>query len=124
VFADPDELDWLERQVHPRVVRSYLEWLDELRAGPDPPALAVVEIPLLFETGGEHRFDAVVVITAPALLRRTRRPGLAERESRLLADEEKIGRADFAYVNDGSLERLDAFVASVVERLSSSSPGV
>ena len=123
MFADADELDWLERQVHPRVVRIYLEWLDELRDPPDPPALAVVEIPLLFETGGERRFDAVVVITAPAPLRRRRRPGLVERERRLLSDEEKVRRADFAYVNAGSLQRLDAFVASVVERLSSSSSG-
>jgi dephospho-CoA kinase len=83
----------------------------------------VVEIPLLFETGGERRFDAVVVITAPAPLRRRRRPGLVERERRLLSDEEKVRRADFAYVNAGSLQRLDAFVASVVERLSSSSSG-
>ena len=83
--------------------------------------LAVAEIPLLYETGGESRFDAVVVVTAPAEARAARRAGFAERESRLLPDEEKAARADFAYVNDGSLEQLDAFVAGVVERLLSSS---
>jgi len=82
--------------------------------------LAVVEVPLLYETGGESRFDAVVVITAPADVRLARRPACDERESRLLPDEEKVRRADFAYVNDGTLEALDAFVAGVVESLTSS----
>src|SRR5438094_9776096 len=54
VFADRDELDWLERQLHPRVGREYRRWLDELRGRADPPALAVVEVPLLYETGGER----------------------------------------------------------------------
>ena len=79
----------------------------------------MIEIPLLYETGGEERFDAVVVITAPSELRERRRGGLAEREARLLPDEKKVRRADFSYVNDGSLEELDDFVAGVVERLSS-----
>jgi dephospho-CoA kinase len=82
--------------------------------------LAVVEIPLLYETGGEERFDAVVVVTAPFELRVKRRGSFAERDARLVPEAEKVRRADFAYVNDGSLEDLDAFVAGVVERLSSS----
>src|SRR5947208_1084502 len=84
------------------------------------PEAAVIEIPLLYETGGESGFDAVVVITASQDVRDARRPGLAARESRLIPDEEKVRRADFSYVNDGSLEDLDAFAASVLERLSSS----
>ena len=91
-----------------------------MRAEPDPPALAVVEIPLLYETGGEARFDKVVVITAPESVRAARREAFADRESRLIPDEEKIRRADFAYVNDGTLTELDAFVAGVVEELTSS----
>ncbi|MGH2998321.1 MAG: dephospho-CoA kinase, partial [Gaiellaceae bacterium] len=79
--------------------------------------LAVVEVPLLYETGGESRFDAVVVVTAPPGVRETRRPGLADRESRLLPDEEKMRLADFAFVNDGSLDALDAFVGGVTEAL-------
>jgi dephospho-CoA kinase len=59
-------------------------------------------------------------VTAPREVREARRPGLAAREARLLPDEEKVRRADFAYVNDGSLDELDAFVAAVVERLTSS----
>ena len=79
--------------------------------------MAVAEIPLLFETGGESRFDKVVVITAPAEVRVERRGEFADREERLVPEEEKIRRADFAYVNDGTLEELDAFVAGVLEEL-------
>jgi dephospho-CoA kinase len=115
VFADRDELDWLERLLHPRVVRDQQRWLERVE---EP--VAVVEVPLLYETGGDARFDAVVVITAPDDVRARRRDGIAAREARLLPDGEKVSRADFSYVNDGTLEELDAFVAGVVERLASS----
>ena len=93
-------------------------WRQELAALPDPPALAVNEVPLLYETGSEDRFDVVVVITAPAELRAERAgERLDDREERLLSDDVKTGRADFAYVNDGSLADLDAFVADVIETL-------
>ena len=120
VFADRDELDWLERQLHPRVMRTHEAWLEELRARAEPPSLAVVEVPLLYEIGGERRFDRVVVVTAPAAVRTLRRGGFAKREARLVSEEEKLDRADFTFVNDGTLEALDAFVAGVVETLSSS----
>ena len=118
VFADREELAWLETLLHPRVVREYMEWRDGLARLPDPPALCVTEVPLLYEVGGETRFDAVVAITAPTDLRaqRTKVP-LEERSKRLIPDDEKLQRADFSYVNDGSLAELDAFVASVVARL-------
>jgi len=117
VFSDRAELAWLESVLHPRVRRLYETWLDELRRSPDPPALAVAEIPLLYEAGGETRFDKVVVVTAPEHVRETRRSVVDDRESRLIPDEEKLRRADFAYVNDGTLEELDAFVAGVLEEL-------
>jgi dephospho-CoA kinase len=75
----------------------------------------VNEVPLLYEAGAEDRFDAVVVITAPAELRAERAgERLDEREERLLSDEVKAARADFAHVNDGSLEELDAFIEGVI----------
>lgn len=117
VFNDPDELDWLEELLHPRVVRENLAWRAEVLDGPQPPSLTVTEVPLLYETGGDKRFDAVVVITAPEQLRRDRRPLPDDREQRLLPEEEKVALADYAYVNDGTLEELDAFVADVVARL-------
>jgi len=119
VFADPEELDWLERLLHPRVVAAYLRWRDDLASRPDPPAVCVTEVPLLYEVGGDTRFDAVVVISATPDVRVSRqvRP-MQDRERRLIPDEEKLARADFGYVNDGSLEELDQFVSGVVEKLS------
>jgi dephospho-CoA kinase len=115
VFADPEQLAWLEALLHPLVRRVEEDWL----AGLDT-AVAVTEIPLLYEVGGEDRFDAVVVITAPAEVRAARTEmSLGARADRLLADEEKAARADFTYVNDGTLERLDAYVGNVLERLKS-----
>jgi dephospho-CoA kinase len=115
VFENREELDWLEQLLHPRVAQARQAWLEGVDA-----ELAVMEIPLLYETGGESRVDAVVVITAPPEVRAARRGDFAERESRLIPDEEKLERADFAYVNDGTLEDLDRFVAGVVERLTAS----
>jgi dephospho-CoA kinase len=117
VFSDAAELDWLEQLLHPRVVEENLTWRREQESRPEPPALTVSEVPLLYETGADRRFDAVVVITAPEAVRRERRPRSDDREQRLLPDEEKVALADYAYVNDGTLEDLDAFVADVVGRL-------
>jgi len=120
VFADRFELNWLESVLHPRVGQMHKQWLDEVAARPDPPALVAIEIPLLYETGGEERFDKVVVLTASPSVREARRGVFAEREARLIPDEEKMRRGNFAYVNDGSLEELDAFVDGVVQELASS----
>ena len=114
VFADRAELAWLESELHPRVRQATDAWLDEQTAD-----VAVAEIPLLFETGGEQRFDRVVVVTAPLEVREARRDGVAERERRLVPENEKVRRADFSYSNDGSLEDLDAWVAGVLEELRS-----
>jgi dephospho-CoA kinase len=118
VFRDRAELEWLEGLLHPRVAADYLEWREEQAAKPHPPALTVTEVPLLYEVGGETRFDKVVAITADRALRSARRGAEVDgRDERLIPDEEKLRRADFAYVNDGSLEQLDAFVAEVVQTL-------
>lgn len=117
VFADRSELEWLEGLLHPLVVAEQARVRDEAAAaGVD---VVAIEVPLLYETGAEARFDAVVAITAPQDVRasRTKVSDMTDRERRLLPDEEKLRRADFAYVNDGSLEELDAFVADVVARL-------
>lgn len=118
VFHDRDELGWLEHLLHPKTRAKIDDWLAHV----DAP-LAVVEVPLLYETGGEARFDKVVVVTAPRAAREARRAAVDDRQTRLIPDEEKSQRADFSYVNDGSLEALDAFVAGVVENLLSSSAG-
>jgi dephospho-CoA kinase len=119
VFDDRDALAWLEALLHPRVVADYLEWRESLAQLPEPPAVAATEVPLLYEVGGETRFDAVVAITAPDDLRRERArvSSSEERETRLLPDEEKTARADFSYVNDGTRQQLDDFVAETLRAL-------
>ncbi len=118
VFNDPDALRWLEQVLHPRVTAEYLEWREQLGQLPNPPRVCVTEVPLLYETGGDARFDKVVVVTAPSKLRRARSVmATDDREQRLLPDSEKVARADYSYANTGSLEELDAFVASVMGEL-------
>ena len=123
VFKDREALDFLEKLLHPLVSREYLSWREQLAALENPPQVCVTEVPLLYEVGAEARFDKVVVVTAPAKLREARRGGRKdERESRLLADREKVKRADFAYVNTGTPEELDAWVADVMATLTGADP--
>lgn len=123
VFKDREALDFLEKLLHPLVSREYLAWREQLARLPEPPSVCVTEVPLLYEVGAETRFDKVVVITAPAKLREARRGGRKDdRESRLIPDREKVKRADFAYVNTGTPEELDAWVGEVMATLSSEEP--
>jgi dephospho-CoA kinase len=118
VFGDRAKLEFLEQLLHPRVAAEYLSWREGLSRLPEPPDVCVTEVPLLFETGGEKRFDKVVVITAPAKLReQRRRVPRDDRDERLIPDREKVKRADFHYVNTGTLADLDAWVADVMGRL-------
>ena len=118
VFNDREALAWLEELLHPLVAAEYLEWRDRLAELPDAPRVSVTEVPLLYESGGDARFDKVVVITAPKKLRRARsHVVMDDRESRLIDDREKVDRADYAFTNIGSIEELDAFVASVMRDL-------
>jgi dephospho-CoA kinase len=118
VFNDREALAWLEATLHPLVATEYLQWREQLATLPTAPEVCVTEVPLLYETGGEERFDKVVVVTAPSKLRRARSEVAAdERESRLLDDREKVARADYSYKNTGTIEELDAFVGSVMHDL-------
>jgi dephospho-CoA kinase len=120
VFNDREALQWLEELLHPLVSAEYLQWREQLALLDDPPQVSVTEVPLLYETGGDARFDKVVVITAPSKLRRARSlVATDDREARFLPDKEKAARADYSFKNAGSLEELDAFVASVMDDLTS-----
>jgi dephospho-CoA kinase len=119
VFKDRDALDFLENLLHPLVSREYLTWREQLAQLPNPPKVAVTEVPLLYEVGAEKRFDKVVLITAPSKLREARRGGRRDdRETRLLPDLEKAKWADFVYANTGTPEELDAWIADVMATLS------
>jgi dephospho-CoA kinase len=119
VFDRPDELAWLESELHPRVGERVAEW----RAGlPADTELAVVEVPLLFETGMEKLFDSVVCVVAERELREERADrrglsGLDGRSARQLSQEEKAARATHVISNDGSLAELDANIVDLVGEL-------
>ena len=118
VFEDRDALEFLEKLLHPLVSREYLAWREQLAQFPDPPRVCVTEVPLLYEAGAETRFDKIVVVTAPSKLREARtRVRRDDRESRLIPDREKVKRADFVYVNTGTLDELDAWIAGVLATL-------
>jgi dephospho-CoA kinase len=123
VFDSTEELAWLESLLHPLVGERTAEW----RAGLGPEVeLAVVEVPLLFETGMEPNFDATVAVVA-ADETRARRAGLRgtemleARSDRQLPQSEKAARADHVITNDGSLEELERQVAELVGLLSQAS---
>ncbi len=118
VFGDPEALAFLEGLLHPLVSREYLQWRQQLATLEHPPRVCVTEVPLLYEVGGESRFDRVVVVTAPRQLReQRRRVPLDNRDQRLLDDREKVRRADFHYVNTGTYEDLYEWVGEVMAGL-------
>lgn len=119
VFERPEELRWLEEQLHPLVGGRVAEWRQGL---PDDAKLAVVEVPLLFETGMEAAFDATVCVVAGDELRATRAGErgtemVAERGGRQLSQEEKAARATHLVSNDGSPEDLEARIAELIPKL-------
>jgi dephospho-CoA kinase len=119
VFADRDELTFLEGVMHPRVGVHVLEWRQAL--GPDVE-VAIVEVPLLFEAAMEDAFDATVAVVADdeirdARLRERDHAGLAGREERQLDQAEKERRADHVIRNDGSLEELGRKVNQLIGQL-------
>jgi dephospho-CoA kinase len=118
VFSDREELAWLEHLLHPLVVATYLRWREDLAASESPPAVCVTEVPLLYEVGGETRFDGVVAVTASPEARTSRHiRSQDDRETRLIPDAQKLERADYAYVNDGTREDLDRFVSALMAKL-------
>ncbi len=118
VFADPEALAWLEGLLHPLVSREYLAWREQLARLDEPPTVCVTEVPLLYESGGETRFDKVAVVTAPRQLREARRRTPPDdREARLLPEREKVARADYHYANTGTFDDLDRWVVGVLAEL-------
>ncbi|HET9154393.1 MAG TPA: dephospho-CoA kinase [Solirubrobacterales bacterium] len=119
VFADPEQLAWLEAQIHPLVQARTAEWLLTL---PEETAVAVVEVPLLFEVGGERPFDTTVSVVTSDQVRRERAAArghalVDEREARQLTQLEKADRAEHVIENDGSLEDLERALSALLEKL-------
>lgn len=125
VLDDAAALADLEAIVHPLVAADRAAFLDN--AAREDVDIAVLDIPLLFEKGGEKFFDAVVVVSAPPEIQRARvlaRPGMTERKYRSILmkqtpDSEKKRRADFVIDTGVSLEETRAQVKSVMSGLKS-----
>jgi dephospho-CoA kinase len=123
VVGDVAALKRLEAIVHPLVRQSETRFLEQARARGEK--IVLLDIPLLYETGGEQRVDAVVVVTAPADMQRRRvltRPGMTpEKLDALLAkqmlDSEKRARADFIVDSGGGLEAAREQVRNILTEI-------
>jgi dephospho-CoA kinase len=119
VFNDPDELAWLEAEVHPLVRDEIAGWFSRAES---PIGVAVVEVPLLFEGELAGKFDTTVAITADERVRLSRagergQAGLEGRERRQLTQEEKAALADHVVVNDGSVDDLEKALGQLLGEL-------
>ena len=122
VLGKPEAMQRLEAIVHPLVRRAEQRFLAE--AEKSGAAIAVLDIPLLFETRGEERCDAVVVVSAPEEMQRARafeRPGMTdEKFAALLAkqvpDSEKRARADFVVDTSQGFDSAHAQVRAILAR--------
>ncbi|MCR6501470.1 dephospho-CoA kinase [Shinella sp. CPCC 101442] len=119
----PERFRELEAVIHPLVRAREMAFLEAERK--NGSALVVLDIPLLYETGGEQRVDKVVVVTCDAQTQRRRvlaRPGMTEEKfalilSRQMPDVEKRKRADFIVHTDEGLEAARKQVEEVIETL-------
>jgi dephospho-CoA kinase len=119
VFADPEQLSWLESQVHPLVGERIGAFLLSL---PAETEVAVVEVPLLFESEMEGVFDTTVAVVTSDDVRRARAESrghtlVGERDARQLEQAEKAERAEHVIENDGTPEDLERALSALVEKL-------
>jgi dephospho-CoA kinase len=122
VFAAPEQRAWLEQTLWPRVGERIGAWYAALSEADSRPVAAVVEVPLLFESGMEGVFDHTLAVVAHDGLRAERigargHAGVESREARQLDQEEKAERADFAVRNDGTVEELERELSLVLARM-------
>jgi dephospho-CoA kinase len=122
VFGDEEARAWLEGELWPRVGQRVAEWKQEVEALDPPPPAAVVEVPLLFESGMDAAFDATIAVVADETVREERagargHAAVAERAGRQLSQTEKAQRADYEVRNDGTLDELRETLSRVLARL-------
>jgi dephospho-CoA kinase len=121
-FATPEARSWLEQLLWPRVGAAVLEWRERVSRREPPPRVAVVEVPLLFESGMDQLFDATIAVIADEQLRASRaatrdHSSLDERLARQLPQLEKAARATYTLVNDGSVAKLQEELTEVLVKL-------
>lgn len=122
VFADPAQREWLEGLIWPLVGERIAAWIERVRQQSPPPRAAVLEVPLLFESGLDRGYDATIAVVADeqTIARRTADRGLvgvSQRNSRQLSQQEKAERASFVVHNDGDLEELERELSGVLDNL-------
>ena len=121
-FATPEDREWLEAQIWPRVAARIAAWREEVAAREPAPAAAVVETPLLFEAGMEGIYDATVAVIADEAVRARRAAarghvGVDTRAARQLPQEEKARRATYTVHNSGTREELESELSEVLASL-------
>jgi dephospho-CoA kinase len=123
VADSPQNLKQLETIVHPMVVKGEIDFLrDQEKRG---AKLAVLEIPLLFETDAPSRVDVTIVVSAPEAVQRARmlaRPDMTEAKfegllKRQLSDKEKRARADFVVDSGTTLADMERQIDKLIESL-------
>ena len=122
VFARDEDRRWLEETLWPRVGERIWRWREGLDGRQPRPRAAVVEVPLLFESGLEGAFDATLAVVADEQVRSERagargHVGLESRDARQLSQAEKAQRADWVVRNDGSIEELEEELSRVLESM-------
>jgi dephospho-CoA kinase len=123
VLGDDDAIRRLEQIVHPLVTAARERFVAE--AERNGAAVAVLDVPLLFETGGDKRCDAVVVVSAPADIQRTRafeRPGMTDEKftaimAKQMPDAEKRRHADFVVDTSRGFDAARAQVRDILARV-------
>jgi dephospho-CoA kinase len=129
VLGDAEALERLEGLVHPAVAEARAQFLK--RAAAAGRRLVIVDVPLLFETGGEATVDLVIVVSAPESIQRARalrREGMTASKlaailSRQTSDAEKRRRAHFVIDTSGSLELTRAVVAQFTRSIAALAGG-
>ena len=123
VLGKPEEFRRLEGIIHPLVRKDADAFLDEARTRGEK--LVLLDIPLLFETGGTDRVDRIVVVTAPPEIQRERvlrRPGMTEEKfaailTRQVSDQEKRRQADYVIDTSLGMEAARQRVREIVNEL-------
>jgi dephospho-CoA kinase len=121
-FAADEERAWLEGLLWPRVGERIVRWREQLEGQSPAPGAAVVEVPLLFESGMERAFDATIAVIADEGVRAARagargHEALEERAARQLSQQEKAQRATYVVVNDGSVDDLAEKLSEILAML-------
>jgi dephospho-CoA kinase len=121
-FGTDDGRGWLEQLLWPRVGERIAAFRTEANAARPLPRAAVVEVPLLFESGSDHGFDATIAVIADEELRERRaaargHEALSERAARQLSQQEKSQRATYTVINDGTEAQLQDQLSAILDML-------